>query len=313
MLKHLVKRATFGMACALLLVTVVAAVQAAPNRQDPPPDPDTDECLGCHEGLRDYWGGSAHATAVDNPAFQEAWAEADNDSACLQCHTTGYDPETGTYMQAGVSCLACHYPIVSNHPDQMMPTDVSSRLCADCHVETFAEWEQSAHGDADLACSNCHNPHTTDLRTGSMQDLCQNCHGDKAGVYLTTEHAQNGLACTTCHLQTSDATMGEGHGSRTHTFTVGNDTCQSCHHDSIHNIESGMAMTTLDVFEPSETAPCPSSAADIITATPVTAVASTTPPSASPLIYILPAGFGMVFGVLVAPWFDKRARRREEK
>lgn len=35
MLKQLVKRAAFGMVCALLLVSAVAAVQAAPNRQDP--------------------------------------------------------------------------------------------------------------------------------------------------------------------------------------------------------------------------------------------------------------------------------------
>ncbi len=310
MLKQLVKRAAFGMVCALLLVSAVAAVQAAPNRQDPPPEAGTDECLGCHEGLRDYWGNSAHATALEDPVFQEAWAEAGNDTACLQCHTTGYDAATGTYKQEGVTCLACHYPVVGNHPDRMMPTDVSARLCANCHLETFEEWEQSNHGEADLTCSNCHNPHTTALRNGSSEDLCQNCHGPQSDVYMTTTHAQNGMACVECHLEIDDTPMGEGHGKRSHTFIVGNDTCQSCHNDAVHNVQAGMP---LPAFEPVEGVPCPRPATEIIAATPVTAVASQQPPASSPLIYALPAGFGLVFGVLVAPWFEGKARRRGGK
>jgi len=37
---------------------------------------------------------------------------------------------------------------------------------------------------------------------------------------------------------------------------------------------------------------------------------SEAPQSVNPLIYILPAGFGLVFGILVAPWAEGAYRRR---
>lgn len=297
-------RVIVGLCFALLMVTIVAAAQAAPLLQDEPPVPGSDECIGCHEGLRDYWEHSEHAQAFDNPEFQSAWREQGEPQACLACHTTGYDPATGEYDQAGIGCLTCHYPIVSDHPDQYMPTDVSSRLCGECHLETFSEWQESHHAQEDLACSRCHNQHTTQLRVGSSQELCQTCHEDEAKFFALTAHAGEGLLCTDCHLQVGDSAIGEGHGIREHSFEVDLDTCNLCHEGDMHaDFDSGQAMTTKDNVA------CYRTDVERVAVTKEEPV-SETPPAPSPIVYALPAGFGLIFGVLVAPWAEGLIRRR---
>ena len=194
--------------------------------------------------------------------------------------------------------------IVSDHPDQYMPTDVSSRLCGECHLETFGEWQESHHAQDDLACSRCHNQHTTELRVGSSQELCQTCHEDEAKFFALTAHAGEGLLCTDCHLQVGDSPIGEGHGIREHTFDVDLDTCNLCHEGDMHaDFDSRQAMTTKDNVA------CYRTDVERVTVTKEEPV-SQTPPAPSPIVYALPAGFGLIFGILVAPWAEGIIRRR---
>ena len=82
-----------------------------------------------------------------------------------------------------------------------MQTDISSRLCGQCHVDTFAEWETSQHGQEELTCARCHNPHSNELRLGSMQDTCRTCHKEETHFFTFTAHAEEGLLCTDCHCK----------------------------------------------------------------------------------------------------------------
>ncbi len=300
---RLVRYLLVGLCCAILAVSLAAVVQA----QDPPPDPDSGECIGCHEGLRNYWDHSPHAQAFSNQTFQTAWQEQGEPQQCLTCHTTGYDPETGTYLSEGVDCLACHNPIVSNHPEQYMPTDVSSRLCGTCHQETFSEWENSHHAQEDMACGQCHNPHTADLRVDNTQVLCQTCHENQSHYYAFTGHASEGLLCTDCHLSVIESPVGEGHGSRHHTFDVDLHTCNRCHQDDMHSaVEQQQAATGS-----SKQVACYRTDTVRVPVTPEQPI-HTAPETASPMVYFLPAGVGLVFGVIVAPWAEGLIRRRKE-
>ena len=308
MMKRLVRRGFIAMCCALAMVLLVTVVQAEPLYQDAQPEPGSDECIGCHEGLRTHWEAGAHAQAATNPEFQAAWQEQGSPEECLDCHTTRNveDPD----MAEGVACLTCHYPVVNDHPEQYMPTDVSSRLCGDCHLETFSQWETSMHAAEDLACSNCHSPHTTEIRAGNTQALCETCHDQETHNFAFTGHAKEGLLCTDCHLTVTDSAMGEGHGQRSHTFEVNLETCNQCHSEEMHSavedrpegaLKSEVACyrTDTELAEASaETAPAP------VTDTPL---------PATPWVYALPAAFGLVFGALVAPWVEDwfRGRRGE--
>jgi hypothetical protein len=298
-----------GMALLLLAVSPALA-------QNESPAANTEECTGCHEGLRVYWEESPHGQALDNPVFQEKWQEAGSPTECLECHTTGYNAATGEYAEGGVACLTCHSPVPANHPDNMIPTDVSSRKCGTCHVDTFNEWEVSQHGKENMNCNQCHNPHTTELRAEHSQALCQSCHHQETHYYSQTGHAKEGLLCTDCHLRVdSNAELGEGHAMSNHTFAVDLQTCNQCHADAAH--PETAPMETVSRSGSAEDVAC--YPAQVIMETvpvvsvPEPAVTETPAPHISPLVYILPLGLGLVFGIVAAPLISKNLGKRREE
>jgi hypothetical protein len=155
--------------------------------------------------------------------------------------------------------------------------------------------------------------------------LCQSCHNTEGHFYSFTGHAREGLLCTDCHL-TIAASPGVGepeHGRRTHTFKVDLAACNACHLDDMHaeaeetDAEVITAAAEPDVVAVVEAAPpaaptLPSPPAPPATSVPVAADVSPTPHGPSPLVYILPAGFGLVFGMLLAPWVDRLSGRRRK-
>ncbi len=302
----------------LAFAVAVPGAQAAPLAQAPTPEPNAQECVGCHEGLRGYWDQSAHGYALIDPIFQNTWTEMGSPTECLACHTTGFDAETGTYTEGGVGCLSCHSPVPANHPEAYMPTDLSSSLCGDCHLDTFDEWQNSEHGQQGMTCNQCHNPHTAELRVKSSQELCNSCHNTEGHYYSFTGHAREGLLCTDCHLRVNnspDAGM-MGHGDLDHTFKVDLQTCNDCHLGDMH-AEVTEATTNASMSRQTDVACYPvepvTQAADFTPARPeVTAYVSPTPTGPSPLIYLVPAGLGLVFGTMLAPWLDRLVRRRRD-
>ncbi len=261
------------------------------------------ECEGCHEITQTHWSESAHANSVTDPIFQEAWRKQGNPPDCLTCHTTGFDSANGTWEMESVSCSVCHGPDPGEHPEQIMPTDISSRTCGNCHLDTHTEWEDSLHGQENLTCVRCHSPHTTDLRADGVQSLCQSCHNDVTHYYGETKHAEEGLLCSDCHLRVSDAAegdMGEGHGQRVHTFTVDLESCSQCHlADMQHPAEGAM---TLEDDSAAET----ESILSLASALPI----KNDPDPVSPFGFaVLASLVGMGFGIVVAPWLEKWNRR----
>lgn len=260
--------------------------------------PATEECTACHSLIGDHWISSAHGQASTNANFNEAWDEQGNLPVCMTCHATGYDASTLTWETPGVTCQTCHTPYNENHPEEVMPTDVSSRLCGNCHLETFTQWQDSVHSNENLTCNQCHNAHTTSLKTEGSQELCQSCHREKVHTFELTVHATNGLLCTDCHLRVSDVELGEGHGKRIHTFDVDLETCTDCHAEGLHAAPLDNITDSQDnggtLIEPNL------AQTDLLTE----------PEEVSPVGYtILGTLLGVGTGMVMAPWLEKWFRR----
>jgi len=280
----------FGLPMAFLAVAVAAAdtpLQSSGNN----------DCQECHTIVTQHWQESAHATAVSDPVFQEAWHAQGENSDCMACHTTGYNAARGTWEADGVTCEVCHTITYGEHPDAIMPTDISSRLCGQCHLETHTEWESSSHGQEDLPCIRCHNAHTTQIRKSDTQELCQTCHNREVHFFSETVHAQEGLICTDCHIQVDESNMGEGHGASTHTFVVNIETCESCHENDLH-APATIAMSVAQA-DSSESFPQPPRAEVYAEPSPVSPVG----------FAVIAALIGMGSGMILAPWLETWFRR----
>lgn len=288
----------------LLFITVMVGEARTPRQE-----PTGDECQSCHGEIHDEWVDSMHGQATDNRDFLQAWKEEGSPSECLACHTTGYDPATGTYEAEGITCDTCHDPAPADHPQEIMPINATADACGTCHVDTFQEWQVSQHGDQSLACINCHNPHSTSVKADGSQELCATCHNEETHFYAFTAHAEKGLLCTDCHLRVSDEEMGQGHGQRVHTFDVDLKSCTQCHGAEMHYpVQSAMGPQEEAAGEapivPAEFAPTPEPLAEAV---------QPAPRDANPFNYVLAVGLGLGLGIIVAPGIEalyRQFRRR---
>jgi hypothetical protein len=296
MMKKFGLRLMWGLVFAFTLAAISVTVSQAGSAT---PIGNPDECLECHEETVMSWQESKHGNALVNDGFQQAWQAQGEPADCLQCHTSGYDLETKTWQADGVSCEACHYLAPNNpaHPDQVMLTNSSADTCGGCHVETYAEWTLSGHNQEEMACINCHNPHTNGIKKESVDSMCQTCHTNEGYYFAMSEHGTADLLCTDCHLRISETPLGDGHGKRHHTFMVDLDTCNECHKKSMH-----YPVTTA---KSGEVVLISSSVSDGNTAVHLQ------PTATSPFNFaLLAALIGLAFGFVGTPVFENVFRRR---
>jgi len=194
-------------------------------------------CAACHSGIVEVWQDTLHARAFSSPIFQRDWTELGKKTTCLACHTTGYDPDTGSYVQEGVSCESCHGPFISSHPADPMPVEANAEVCATCHKTTTDEWRASKHSQAGIQCESCHTPHSQTRKAATVSELCLNCHKENSSSFTHGTHAQSGLECSNCHMYSKPriADPIEGLVATGHTFSVGSDACIGCHQDTVHS------------------------------------------------------------------------------
>jgi hypothetical protein len=213
------------------MVGVVLAEASAPAQGTPTPSPEG--CAACHLDVVTAWQSGLHAKAYSDPVFQQAWETQNKNVSCLACHTTGFVPRTGEYAQEGVTCEACHGQTPADHPPAPLTLDPGTETCAVCHATTYTEWQQSAHGQQQLGCTTCHNPHPQTLRFGSPNALCLNCHKDTRTDYVHLVHTQQ--QCTDCHWFHASKADLIAHGisgalfPTGHSASVGTVACIDCH------------------------------------------------------------------------------------
>ena len=254
------------------------------------------ECGDCHKIIDEHWQESAHGIALTDTVFLEAWLEKDQDEDCLSCHSPNEAPGTAMADREGVSCDTCHFNDSGLHPQDIMLTNGSSRLCGECHLDTHAEWKDSVHGAENLSCTQCHNPHSTAIKGQDSLALCQSCHQDGTHSYDLTMHAEAGLICSDCHLEVAEGPMGDGHGARLHSFDVSVKTCAECHQDDLHAVED-LDFAAADAVVEEQSGP---ERAELLSE----------PASVSPLGYgVLGTLFGAGLGMVGAPWLEKWYQR----
>ena len=224
------------------LIGAVLAEAGAPTQDSTPQTPES--CASCHVDIVAMWQEGTHANAFSDPVFQETWQEQGGDAECLACHTTGYVPRTGEYAHEGVTCEACHGQTPADHPAEPVALDPGVETCAECHATTVNEWEQSKHGEQQLACTTCHNPHPQELRFETAEALCLNCHSEDArDDYAHLVHASQ--SCVDCHWHHAETEDLLAHYESGALFPTGHEAnvetraCVDCH----------SAITETDVME----------------------------------------------------------------
>jgi predicted CXXCH cytochrome family protein len=211
----------------------------------------------------------------------------------MTCHTTGYDPDAGTWDQTGVGCSVCHDPSITNHPIEPMASDRSAELCGECHTETFFEWQVSGHRQEDLDCVGCHDPHGTELKSYDASTLCATCHRTRASNFAHTAHSEQGLTCADCHLGPLAGDPGEGHAVRDHSFDVRLTTCNVCHAYQMH--------------DPVEVHPEPNipNTEEAFASAEMVAIRDEPGPF-NPIGFAILAGLvGMAAGMILTPWLER--------
>lgn len=280
-----------GGVLALLFLFITVSVQAQDLEVNENINPE--DCASCHEEVVGQWEGSAHATEelLYGNLFTGPMVDRNKVSA-----------EVG-----GATCDTCHWlgELSPSHPEMVMETDMSAALCGSCHQETVAEWENSTHGDQDIACVRCHSPHNTSIRADSVQSLCYRCHTKEAHFYNNTVHAEENLLCTDCHLGlVEESTEAVAGGTvaihRHHTFNVGLNTCNECHADEMHDPTATATSSVITSTLAGTTDP------------PITQVLLSNlnlePVNVSPMSVILVLMAGILLGVFLAPQVEGRLR-----
>ena len=141
----------------------------------------------------------------------EAHEAVDAKKDCLGCHTTGYDPEAGTYKQMGVGCEMCHGP-------------GSAHSAGADKLATIVQMKDLDAAHKAMVCARCHAvgqtkdgkyPFSPTFRPGDDLDQTFTVAPEAPKTSVNTQynelrfgggkHLAVGTVCTTCHAPHSAA------------------------------------------------------------------------------------------------------------
>lgn len=307
---------------ALMIALLFAGISIlAASAQEALPTTPSDEdqtCADCHEEFEMTWKNGPHGKAKEDPIFVNAWTDQGKPSACLSCHVTGYDEATGTWLEDGVSCIACHKDNGGDHPKTTMSVDVTGGTCGTCHTDARfgqEQWEESTHFATGMDCTTCHDPHnaslkvTMNLKEQTIEDasrLCISCHEEASMNFPYSVHSQQGVTCIDCHLEhiERDAAV---HQVADHSFKANIQSCSACHAEQMH--AEGNATSTENAGGAAAIAAATTPTEEPAAAVDQAPIVSPEPGPVSPLGYAgITALIGIAAGMLLAPWLERGYR-----
>lgn len=170
----------------------------------------------------------------------EADPEAGKDAAtqCLGCHTTGYNPATKEFVQAGIGCEMCHGP-GSVHAAKLgkeplvksaeLDPQHQAMICGQCHSVG-----QSKDGNFAFPVGFKPGDNLPDyFEDSGTQEPVRN--SQYTHLLQSPKHLANGTICTTCH---------DPHGQTDQPYQLKKpvtELCLGCHSDTVQNIASHAA------------------------------------------------------------------------
>jgi predicted CXXCH cytochrome family protein len=328
------KRILIALTATLLLAGATLVAVSAQTEPPPPTTATTGDCASCHADVYQVWHEGAHGdtrsdlamakqgnclachkeiptsempdSSAANSSFNTYWVEKGKPSNCMECHVTGYDPITDTAESSGIACKSCHSPIPDNHPGDSVPINATTDLCSTCHTDArfgWDTWNESVHFQKNMICSDCHNPHSTELKlvdpaSGDASSLCENCHKDIAQNEDHFLHAKTGATCVSCHLGSSKGSD-DFHRVPDHDFKPKLESCNDCHADQMHG--AGQPLSLVKV----EASPSPTVEVEkTVTNEPVL---TTRPANVSPYGF---AGVAAVLGLIGGVVWSQVGKRR---
>lgn len=308
-----IKRLLLSLFIALPVLGVLLLFSQTKASAETGQQPQPSDCGACHQDFVASWQSGKHAGAGQNETFLAGWEAQGQPGACLTCHAPDQAASPEARLQEGVSCQACHGPVLENHPTENMPVDTSGQVCAKCHSDpSFGDaWSSSAHYQTGMPCTTCHNPHTNSFKAapgeqGSMTEnpsmLCENCHKDIAATAEHSNHADANVACVDCHLGVKVADGSDPHKTPNHSFMPTLDTCNACHSAQMHTTTGALAADQGAGGEEAN----PEGAA-----VAQAALFSGTPSPVSPLGYaVIALLVGLAGGFALSPLLERSSRRR---
>lgn len=230
-------------ACAACHPDVVSATLGGPHaavERDGERFGVSSSCAGCHGDGTEHMEAGGDADLIFS--FDEENPHTVNAGRCMECHGDAH-PQffRSPHAKAGLSCQECHSIHEPAEGDwallkasdvverPMENLSVSTKACAECHQDVFAQFEFNERHrlqEGILECASCHNPHEPATRTnlgGFKQEQCAECHTDKSGPFVFEHGASRVEGCVACHTP---------HGSpNRHLLKFQNvaELCYSCH------------------------------------------------------------------------------------
>ncbi|MCC7477642.1 cytochrome c3 family protein [bacterium] len=183
------------------------------------------ECLYCHKEMKKGFLDTAHARSLADPLL------ALDRQGCESCHGAG---GAHAVLRSRAAIFAFDWQESAQH----------NAICLRCHdwLTSPLEWERTAHGKAELRCTQCHDPHPDEEQSyrwllSTQQDLgCVQCHLDVAQdfsrmshhpvqVSMASDPGAKALHCTDCH------DVHAGYGRSMLARRTASETCITCHAD----------------------------------------------------------------------------------
>ncbi len=168
-------------------------------------------CEGCH-GPASHHVQWAQAGAEGDPHLSRAYTarpafdqpgddgilrtasstRSDEADTCARCHSRRSTLASGT--TAATPLFDSHRPVWLEEPLYWPDGQIRDE------VYVWGSFQQSAMHQAGVTCSNCHDPHTAELR-GTPQQVCAQCHEPAVfdGV-AHHHHADGAVQCVDCHM-----------------------------------------------------------------------------------------------------------------
>ncbi len=201
---------------AFLLLVLGSALAAGPSLGKPMEKGQltrSDICGECHRDIYDMWRRSAHAKALEDPIFQDAWRDTrsrEGDAVsrvCLACHAPAAefarDPELEKKITwEGVGCDICHSLAavrmegVGAPKLVLEPGPVKRGPIRDA-VSTGHEVLYSALHTQALVCAGCHEFTSSD-GTAILTTYTE---------WKGSEAAKQGKTCQQCHMGRTEANV----------------------------------------------------------------------------------------------------------